>query len=305
MATGFLVECTSPPLDVDRVERTLRDARLQAGPAAPPVYARAWEIVWHDLDEEVPGPAPVSERAPPAPGDAAGRRARKDDIQTLGRMGRSSTRCSGAARATPRISIELMRTLVQGLEQLGHAEAVEVAPRARARLERRAERHRRLVPERARHSRDGRAGDRRGRDGRDVALDPGVLAALIAEIRLPLRAVPGSLLDKADILDFPGRPRAQGHQRLRPRPSSTRASSSNAIEVYKRGKLTFLFEQYSLDREITALAPLLARAHQARGDPAPVAGRELAVDPARLGDAEGPEGDRAARASSSRSPSST
>ena len=29
MATGFLVECTSPPLDVDRVERTLREARLQ------------------------------------------------------------------------------------------------------------------------------------------------------------------------------------------------------------------------------------------------------------------------------------
>ena len=27
----------------------------------------------------------------------------------------------------------------------------------------------------------------------------------------------------------------------------------NAIEVFKRGKLTFLFEQFSLDREITAL----------------------------------------------------
>src|SRR4029077_3668898 len=52
MATGFLVECTSPPLDIDRVERTLREARLQAGPPATPIYARAWETVWHELTKK-------------------------------------------------------------------------------------------------------------------------------------------------------------------------------------------------------------------------------------------------------------
>src|SRR5690606_20075016 len=32
MATGFLVECTAPPVDPDRVERVLREARMKAGP---------------------------------------------------------------------------------------------------------------------------------------------------------------------------------------------------------------------------------------------------------------------------------
>ena len=87
---------------------------------------------------------------------------------------------------------------------------------------------------------------------RDVALDPGVLAALIAEIRLPLNSVPGTLLDKADLLDFPGGRALKGINGFGPAELNT-GKIENAIEVYKRGKLTFLFEQYSLDREITAL----------------------------------------------------
>ena len=49
MATGFLVECTAPPVDADRVERVLREARLASGPPAPPRYRAAWDTVWHDL----------------------------------------------------------------------------------------------------------------------------------------------------------------------------------------------------------------------------------------------------------------
>src|SRR5215472_11672349 len=52
LATGFLVECTSPALDADRIERCLRDARLQAGPAATPMHLEAWEAVWHDLSKK-------------------------------------------------------------------------------------------------------------------------------------------------------------------------------------------------------------------------------------------------------------
>src|SRR5688572_4876701 len=34
IATGFLVECTSPPVDPERVEKVMRDARLATGTAA-------------------------------------------------------------------------------------------------------------------------------------------------------------------------------------------------------------------------------------------------------------------------------
>ena len=151
MATGFLVECTSPPLDVDRVERTLREARLQAGPPAPPdLRARVGDRLARP-HEEVPGPAPVPERAAPSPG-AAQRRPRRPTSRPPP-AGSSSSRSSGAAPATRRTSTRSCARSSQGTEQLGHAEAVEVALAARARVERRAERHRRLVPQRARHAR--------------------------------------------------------------------------------------------------------------------------------------------------------
>ena len=52
MATGFLVECTSPHVEADLVETCLRDARLAQGPAAPAAFREAWETVWHDLGKK-------------------------------------------------------------------------------------------------------------------------------------------------------------------------------------------------------------------------------------------------------------
>ena len=49
LATGFLVECTAPPIDVERVERCLSAARLQVGTKASPRFVEAWENVWHNL----------------------------------------------------------------------------------------------------------------------------------------------------------------------------------------------------------------------------------------------------------------
>ncbi|OJY29486.1 MAG: hypothetical protein BGO98_47395 [Myxococcales bacterium 68-20] len=246
MATGFLVECTSPPLDVDRVERTLREARLQAGPPAAPIHARAWESVWHELTKRYQDRHPYLNelRRHPAMKDGLG----KEIGTSAGWVLVYSLLWGGPGYA--RDLDQLMRTLVTGIDQLGYAEAVEVGlAHVRASSD---------APSVIDASCLNALGTSRTivpattLDGRDVALDPGVLAALIAEIRLPLRGVAGSLLDKADILDFPGGRALKGINGFGPAELNT-GKLENAIEVYKRGKLTFLFEQYSLDREITSL----------------------------------------------------
>ncbi|MBS2013513.1 MAG: hypothetical protein JST00_11525 [Deltaproteobacteria bacterium] len=247
MATGFLVECTSPPLDVDRVERTLREARLQAGPQAPAIYARAWETVWLDLTKKYQDRHPYLNELRRHPAVRHG----ITDIQTTaGWILVYSLLWGGPGYAKDLDA--LMRTLVAGTEQLGHSEAVEVSlQHVRASSD---------APSVIDASCLNALGTSRTvvmattaeLSPRDVALDPGVLAALIAEIRLPLKSVPGTLLDKADLLDFPGGRALKGINGFGPAELNT-GKLENAIEVYKRGKLTFLFEQYSLDREITAL----------------------------------------------------
>lgn len=250
MATGFLVECTSPPVDVDRVERTLREARLQAGPPAPPIYARAWETVWHELTKKYQDRHPYLNELRRHPALKTG-----IDVVTAAGWQLVYSLLWGGPGYAKDIDV-LMRTLVAGIEQLGYAEAVEVGlEHVRASSDRPSVidasclnalgTSRTVVPA----STIPAAG---ALDSREVALDPGVLAALIAEIRLPLRGVPGSLLDKADLLDFPGGRALKGINGFGPTELGT-GKLENAIEVYKRGKLTFLFEQYSADREITAL----------------------------------------------------
>ena len=248
MATGFLVECTSPPLDVDRVERTLREARLQAGPAAPAIYARAWDTVWLDLTRKYQDRHPYLNELRRHPALRTGIGA---DIQSAAGWALVFSLLWGGPGYAKDIDA-LMRTLLQGAEQLGHVEAVEISlAHVRASSD---------APSVIDASCLNALGTSRTMvmattaepSPRDVALDPGVLAALIAEIRLPLKSVPGSLLDKADLLDFPGGRALKGINGFGPAELNT-GKLENAIEVYKRGKLTFLFEQYSLDREITAL----------------------------------------------------
>lgn len=244
MATGFLVECTSPPPDVERVPRALRDARLQAGPPAPPVWARAWETVWHELGKKYQDRHPYLNELRRHPALK-----QTPEVHTIaGWLLVYALLWGGAGHAKD--LDRLMQILAAGIEQVGYGDAVEVGlAHVRASSD---------APSVIDASCLNALGTSRtvvtasAPDGRDVALDPGVLAALIAEIRLPLRDVPGSLLDKADLLDFPGGRALKGINGFGPAELST-GKLENAIEVYKRGKLTFLFEQYALDREITAL----------------------------------------------------
>jgi hypothetical protein len=246
MATGFLVECTSPPLDLDRAERTLRDAKLQAGPPAAPIYAQAWESVWHELTKKYQDRHPYLNELRRHPAIKSGIGA---EIGTAAGWLLVYSLLWGGPGYAKDLDL-LMRTLVGAIEQLGYAEAVEVGlSHVRASSD---------APSVIDASCLNALGTSRTivpattSSGREVALDPGVLAALIAEIRLTLRGVAGSLLEKADILDFPGGRALKGINGFGPAELNS-GKLENAIEVYKRGKLTFLFEQYSLDREITSL----------------------------------------------------
>jgi hypothetical protein len=247
MATGFLVECTAPAPDAERVERALRDARMASGPAAPARFAEAWKATWHDLGKKYKDRhAYLSElrrSATLSKGDWIA------DVRTVSGWLLVFSLLWGGPGHAPDLDA-VMRMLVEGLITLDFAETVEV-PLAHVR----ASSDKPSIIDAGCLNAAGHHGSQVPvftDQGRDVTLDPGVLSALIAEIRLFFPPVQGSLLDKADVLDFPGGRALKGINGFGKAELST-GKLEHAIEVYKRGKLTFLFEQYALDREITAL----------------------------------------------------
>lgn len=248
MATGFLVECTAPPVDAERVERVLREARLQSGPPAPPVYRAAWDAVWHNLLKKYQDRHPYLNELRRHP--ELRTEAWKNGIGSVAGWSYVFSLLWGG-RGYSKDLDQLADTLVAGLENLGHPDSVEVEldyVRASS-----------VNPSVIDAACLNAIGTPQGSmhvyvpdSQREVAIEPSVLAALIAEIRLPLKPVPGSLLSNTDLLDFPGGRALRGINGFEPNDLNT-GNLENAIEVFKRGKLTFLFEQFSLDREITAL----------------------------------------------------
>ncbi len=248
MATGFLVECTAPPVDAERVDRVLREARLASGPPAPALFRAAWDAVWHNLLKKYQDRHPYLNELRRHPELRA--EAWKGGIGSVAGWTQVFSLLWGG-RGYSKDLDRLVDVLVDGLERLGHPEAVEVeldyvrASSVNPSVIDAACLNAIGTPQSTMHV---YAPD----SGREVAIEPSVLAALIAEIRLPLEPVPGSLLANADLLDFPGGRALRGINGFEPGDLNT-GSLENAIEVFKRGKLTFLFEQFSVDREITAL----------------------------------------------------
>lgn len=248
LATGFLVECTSPAVDAQRLERCIEAAKVQAGPPAPSMYLEAWESVWHGLLKKYQDRHSYLNDLKRHAAFASG--AWKKDIKTASGWLLLYSILWGGPGYAPDLDL-LFRALVQGLDLVGHASRIEVGlEHVRATSEGAS-----VIDAACLNS----LGTAKGAVkvfaadlGRDVAVEPGVLSALIAEIRLPLEPVAGSLLERADILDFPGGRALKGINGFGQAELSTQ-KLENAIEVYKRGKLTFLFEQFALDREITAL----------------------------------------------------
>ena len=177
----------------------------------------------------------------------------KNDVQTIAGWREVYSLLWGGRGHAPDLDA-LMNVLFDGLEATSHIETIEVlegdvraAAGATSLLD--AACLNSIGAPSARPVRFFLAGEG---GGREVALPPPVLSALVSEIRLPLERRPGSLLDKADLLDFPGGRALKGINGFGKEELST-GRLELAVEVFKRGKLTFLFEQFALDREITTL----------------------------------------------------
>ncbi|MFO0667107.1 MAG: virulence factor SrfC family protein [Polyangiaceae bacterium] len=248
LATGFLVECTAPPPDGERISRCLREAESAGGTKAGPRYLDAWETVLHNLGKKYQDRHPYLNELRRSPELLAG--TYKARITTVPGFVKLFSLFWGGGSYAPDLDA-LFTRLHEGLEVVGHATTVEVQiehVRASSKdpslidasclnaIGRTLAPIRIYLPE---HK-------------RDADVDPAVLSALIAELRLPLRAPEGSLLASADVLDFPGGRALKGLNGFGPNELRT-GSLEHAIEVYKRGKLTFLFEQFAADREVTAL----------------------------------------------------
>ena len=96
----------------------------------------------------------------------------------------------------------------------------------------------------------------------NVQMEKATVSALVAELSLPVEPMTGQaeprIVDVADILDFPGartgRAGAEGESGCLPEKlQNDREGLRNVVEMFKRGKLTFLFEGYCREREITVL----------------------------------------------------
>ncbi|MBX3271257.1 MAG: hypothetical protein KF729_13405 [Sandaracinaceae bacterium] len=248
MATGFLVECTAPPIDAERVERVLREARLAGGPPAPPQYRRAWDSVWHTTLKKYQDRHPYLNELQRHPELRA--EAWKNGISSIAGWTQVYSLLWGG-RGYARALDRLADLLIQGLEALGHAESVEVE----LDYVRASSANPSVIDAACLNAIGAPQGNMHVHvpaSGRDVPIQPSTFAALIGELRLPLAAVPGSLLSNADLLDFPGGRALRGVNGFEAAELNTN-DLEIAVEVFKRGKLTFLFEQYALDREITAL----------------------------------------------------
>jgi hypothetical protein len=253
LGTGFLVECTPPAPDPERVDRALRAARLAAGTADATVvrFREAWESAWFTLGKKYGDKHPYLAELRRHPELQSGRFA--DGISSRDGWLEAFALLwggGGPTGAAPDLD-RLARMIVLGLDGLSHPEAVEVdAAHVRA-------------SEEASSLLDASCLNALGTGlpaisvynpaiGAPSAVDPGLLAALVAEIAFPLQAPTGSLLAEADILDFPGGRALKGLSGFGPKDLASGRLEA-ALEVYKRGKLTVLFEQFTVEREITVL----------------------------------------------------
>ncbi len=249
MATGFLVECTAPPIDLERIDRTLLAARQQPGGNAGSHFADAWDTVFHGLSKKYQDKHPYLNelRRHAVLRDGAW----KSDVRSLGGWLFMYSLLWGGPGYAKDLDA-LAARLLAGLEALSHSENVELSlAHVRASSDASSLLDASCLNAIGTPS-QGQMTVYAQEAGRDVSLEPAVLAALIAEVRLGLSPVQGSLLDRADILDFPGGRALKGINGFGSEELNT-GRFDHAIEVYKRGKLTFLFEQYAHDREITAL----------------------------------------------------
>ena len=82
-----------------------------------------------------------------------------------------------------------------------------------------------------------------------VTLDRAIVAALIAEITIPLIDRPWEFFEHTDLLDFPG---ARTREEITD-PDQFLAQEGRLGRLFLRGKVAYLFQRYNAEQEITAM----------------------------------------------------
>lgn len=85
--------------------------------------------------------------------------------------------------------------------------------------------------------------------GQAAMLDRALLAALIAELTVPLHDQPWDFFQHTDMLDFPGARSREMFRRL----DDFLAEPGRLGRVFLRGKVAYLFQRYNVEQEIAAM----------------------------------------------------
>lgn len=86
--------------------------------------------------------------------------------------------------------------------------------------------------------------------GAPVAVARAVATALVTEIVVPLAAKPWDFFDHTDLLDFPG---ARTREQIPDPERFLGAKPDNLGRVFLRGKVSYLFQRYNAEQEISAM----------------------------------------------------
>lgn len=91
-------------------------------------------------------------------------------------------------------------------------------------------------------------------NGRSAFIPRVYLAALTAELVMPIRDKPADFFDHTDLLDFPGYRSREEFKDL-----ATETQNPEILEMcFLRGKVAYLFQRYSAERELTSLLLCIA-----------------------------------------------
>ena len=150
---------------------------------------------------------------------------------------------------------ELFVTLAGALERLGHptdahAALTALIPRERSIIDVMLVKQRLGTAEDAADPVGVRPMGSAGALGPAVPVPRAVLCALVAELKIVMEDRPWPFFDHTDLLDFPG---ARSRLKLTSLPADRGERSEQVRELLLRGKIAYLFQRYTEERELTAM----------------------------------------------------
>lgn len=92
--------------------------------------------------------------------------------------------------------------------------------------------------------------DTKGNDRAPVDIPRATLCALVAELRIVMADRPWAFFEHTDLLDFPG---ARSREQMLDLPPETDKRAECVRNMVRRGKVSYLFQRYTEERELTCM----------------------------------------------------